>query len=179
MQRDLVDADVLARFANLKPEETEEFRQSVAPDFVPDFWWTEDARSPDGTVLEGVKIWEAMQELLHATWASGFDTNDTLSVLLNYSSLELAPEMLLAPKTRSTSTFQAWLYQRAAMFLFNQSWRARTCNQCRNLFVAHEPADQYCSATCKTEFRRQYKAAHIRERRNQERQRKQIKRTRR
>lgn len=174
MKNELADAEMLARFANLKPEEVEEFRHSVAPNFVPDIWWTEDARRIDDSQIEGVKIWRAMQDLIHEAWTSGFEVNLTLSVLLNYTILAVEAASLIpgAP----TSTFLAMPYQTAVMFLFNQSWRARTCNHCHKPFVAHEPADQFCSKACKIEFRRRYKAAHIRERRKREKQRKQSKR---
>jgi len=155
---ELVDAEMLARFAELKPEEVEDFRHAVAPGFVPEPWW-----DLSGQRMAGWKIWQEMQDLLRNTWDAGFPTDYTLSILLNHFSTATQPESFLA----STDIFQALPYQQATMFMFNQSWRARRCNHCHKRFVAREPNDQYCSEDCKNTFRREYKAAHIREKRKQ------------
>lgn len=155
---ELVDAEMLARFAELKKEEVEDFRHSVAPGFVPESWWDSDGRR-----MAGWKIWQEMQRLLQSTWDAGFPTDYALSIILNHFSTATQPESFLA----STDIFQALPYQQATMFMFNQSWRARRCNHCHKRFVAREPNDQYCSEVCKIIFRRQYKAAHIREKRKQ------------
>jgi hypothetical protein len=161
---ELIDAQMLARFADLKPEEVDEFRHSVAPNFVPEQWWDFDGRR-----IEGWKIWQEMQELVRDTWDAGFPTNYTLSVLLNHFSTatQTEPESLLA----STDIFRALPYQSAVMFMFNQSWRARSCNrpECRKRFVAQSPNDQFCSDACRIEFRRRYKADYIREKRRHSR----------
>jgi hypothetical protein len=158
LKNELVDAEMLARFAELKPEEVEDFRHSVAPGFVPEPWWDFDGRR-----IRDWKIWEEMQDLVQATWDSGFPTDYTLSILLNNFSTVTQPESSLTP----TDIYRALPYQQATMFMFNQSWRARRCNHCRKRFVARETNDQYCSETCRVDFRRQYKAAHIREKRKQ------------
>lgn len=155
---ELVDAEMLARFAELKPEEVENFRHVVAQGFVPEQWW-----DLDGQRMAGWKIWQEMQRLLRSTWDAGFPTDYTLSILLNHFSTATQPESFLA----SADIFQALPYQQATMFLFNQSWRARSCHQCRKRFVAKEPNDQFCSGACRVDFRRRYKAAHIREKRKQ------------
>lgn len=159
---DLVDAEMLARFANLKPEEVEDFRHSVAPNFVPEPWW-----SFDGQRIRDWKMWQEMQSLVQDTWDSGFTAEYVLSLLLNRALVTPHPDSHVLPY----EIYPALPYQRAAMFLFNQSWRARTCNRpdCRKRFVAKRPNDQFCSDTCRDEFRRQYKAAHIREKRKQNR----------
>jgi hypothetical protein len=153
-----IAADALAQFAELKPEEVENFRHTVYRGFVPDPWW-----SLQGQRMRDWKRWQEMQALLQSTWDSGFPVSYTLSFLLNNFSTATEPESFLTP----TDIFRALPYQEATMFLFNESWRARRCNrqQCRKRFVAMKPNDQYCSDDCKTIFRKQYKAAHIREKR--------------
>jgi hypothetical protein len=160
LKNELVDAEMLARFAELKPEEVEDFRHAVAPGFVPEPWW-----NLDGQRMRDWKRWQEMQALLKSTWDSGFPVSYTLSFLLNNFSTATEPESFLTP----TDIFRALPYQEATMLLFNESWRARRCNrhQCRKRFVAKKPNDQFCSALCRVEFRRQYKAAHIREKRKQ------------
>lgn len=155
---ELIDAEMLARFAELKLEEVEEFRHSIAPGFVPEPWWDFDGRR-----IADWKIWQEMQELLRSTWDAGFPTDYTLSILLNHFSTATQPESFLA----STDIYQGLPYQQATMFMFNQSWRARSCNRpdCRKRFVAKKTNEQFCSDNCRVEFRRQYKAAHIREKR--------------
>jgi hypothetical protein len=158
---ELVDAEMLARFAELKPEEVEDFRHTVAPGFVPDAWW-----DSAGQRAKDWKIWQEMQTLVRSAWDSGFPTDYALSILLNhFSTATHEDESFLA----FTDIFRSLPYQQATMFMFNQSWRARRCNrpQCRKRFVAKKPNDQFCSEACRVEFRRHYKAAHIREKRKQ------------
>jgi hypothetical protein len=158
---ELIDAEMLARFAELKPEEVEDFRHAVAPGFVPEPWW-----DFDGQRIQDWKMWQEMQDLVRQTWDSGFPVNYTLSVLLNHASAATEPESLLA----TTDIYRALPYQRATMFMFNQNWRARSCHHCRKRFVAKKTNNQFCDDACRVEFRRQYKAAHIREKRKQNRQ---------
>jgi hypothetical protein len=39
-------------------------------------------------------------------------------------------------------------FQHAVYLLFRENWRARSCSQCRRLFVAGKPAQLYCSVVC-------------------------------
>ena len=161
LRDELVDAGTLARFAELKPEEVEDFRHSVDTGFVPERWWTSDAQR-----MKGSKVWQEMQTLVRSAWDSGFPTDYALSILLNHPSTSThEDESFLA----FTDIFRSLPYQQATMFMFNQNWRARRCNrnQCRKRFAAKKPNDQFCSEACRAEFRRQYKAAHIREKRKQ------------
>jgi hypothetical protein len=159
LKDELVDAGTLAQFAELKPEEVENFRHRVAPGFVPEQWW-----DSAGQRARDWKIWQEMQTLVRSAWDSGFPTDYALSILLNhFSTATHEDDSFLA----FTEIFRSLPYQKATMFMFNQSWRARRCNQCRKRFVARETNDQFCSADCRVEFRRQYKAAHIREKRKQ------------
>src|ERR1700691_4042563 len=122
-----VIADALAQFADLKPEDAENFRRSVYPGFVPEPWWDfEGWRNRDW------KMWQEMQDHLRETWDAGFPTDYTLSFLIHHSSTATQPESDLS----FVEIFRAMPYQQAAMFLFNESWRARICNQCRKRFVA-------------------------------------------
>jgi hypothetical protein len=45
-------------------------------------------------------------------------------------------------------------FQRAVYLLFRENWRARSCSQCRRLFVAGKPAQLYCSIPCSFAARR-------------------------
>ena len=149
-----VIADALAQFAELKPEDAENFRRAVYPGFVPEAWWDFGARyRPDHPDW---KRWQEMQHDLRGTWDARFPVNWTLSFLITESLAVREPEI-----------FRALPYQEAAMFLFNESWRCRVCNQCRKRFVAVKPNDQYCSQRCKSDFRRHYKADYIRAKRKQ------------
>src|ERR1700721_1617935 len=76
LKNELIDAEMLARFAELKPEEVEDFRHSVAPGFVPEPWW-----DFNGYRIADWKIWQEMQDLLRNTWDAGFPTDYTLSIL--------------------------------------------------------------------------------------------------
>src|SRR5712664_2864764 len=52
--------------------------------------------------------------------------------------------------------------QRAIVYLFEHSWRARFCAECNKRFVAAEPKNKFCSEQCsrKTRNRQRLKAWH-------------------
>ncbi len=152
-----VIADALAQLADLKPEDAENFRRAVYPAFVPEPWW-----DFDGIRIADWKMWQEMQNHLRETWDAGFPADYVLTFLIIHSSTVTDPDT-----DSIVEVYRSMPYQQAAMFLFNESWRARVCNQCRKRFVAVKPNDQYCSQRCKTDFRRHYKADYIREKRRQ------------
>jgi hypothetical protein len=39
-------------------------------------------------------------------------------------------------------------FEAALWTLFRESWRARTCSQCKRYFIAEKPAQTYCSTRC-------------------------------
>jgi hypothetical protein len=162
---EFADALLLAQFANLdngKPSEVENFRKSIAPGFIPEPWWDFEGRK-----WEGWKLWEEMQDLLRSTWDAGFPLDHTFSFITSAHSQRTNPEI----SGEAVDIIKALPYQRGAMFLFNESWRARRCErkECQKRFVAEKPNSSYCSHECYAEARRKYKADYINARRAKER----------
>jgi hypothetical protein len=48
-------------------------------------------------------------------------------------------------------------FQRALYLLFRQSWRARTCENCGNKFIARRVAQKYCTTDCSESVQRELK----------------------
>jgi hypothetical protein len=49
------------------------------------------------------------------------------------------------------------MFQRALYLLFRESWRARTCEQCGDKFIARRVAQRYCSTDCSESVQRELK----------------------
>jgi hypothetical protein len=162
-KNELVDVKTLALFADLKPEDAETFRNSVAKDFIPELWWTRGGieKLPGGAVTTS-KIWQEWQSVLRTAWNSGFPTNYVVALLATYYQIEpedTSFEAVSIPVIRP--------YQKAVMILAVESWRARTC-RCGVRFVAEKPNSQFCSRKCYLDCRREYKATYIREMRRKQ-----------
>lgn len=132
-------AEHLALFANCENEiAVEEFGAKNERFFPPHF--LEDNRPPIGSPArceepeaEWVPRWWGFQAGLLQAWKEGFPADWAVSLIA-----------LTHPKT----TFEAWPYQRALMFLAVEPWRARFCGICGKRFVAGKPATRFCSAKC-------------------------------
>jgi hypothetical protein len=133
------DAEFLAGFANLNPDGVEDFRKDY-PDFFPDTFWPEGRKGYSALALkEGLagRDWLTYQTHLRQAW----------------SKTETFPLPLTIELVRPTGTGQfiqlgmdeAYPYQRAVMYLYAQSWRAKICEECGNRFVADHAKRRYCS----------------------------------
>ena len=82
----LVDAKMLAAFANLEPADADSFRKAVAPDFVPAGFWAGGTIpiSPDAT---SIRIWQTEQERLRSAWRSNFSLERCLDLILSAAKL--------------------------------------------------------------------------------------------
>jgi len=49
------------------------------------------------------------------------------------------------------------MFHRALYLLFRESWRARTCEQCTNKFIARKVAQRYCGTDCSEKAQRKLK----------------------
>jgi hypothetical protein len=155
---------LLAKFANLKPEDAEGFRRrypNFAPDAWPGGWWNSQVVTESGSdsVLE--YKWQEMQRHLHKLWVQRFSPDLCIELMTvgtewarmsaKHNAQQQAGE---EHELRAGSGFDAspkvWDYQRAIMFLYVQPWRASRCEreECRRYFVKEIPARRFCSDTC-------------------------------
>jgi hypothetical protein len=137
-KKQLADADVLAEFANLEPAQVVSFRQKH-PDFFPDTFW------PDGRVgLPEILVkagefgfdWKRYQDLLRSAWEKAFPLEKCIRLIAPSGRLEQS-ELYVFGST--------YAYQSAVMFLHEQPWRAKICEECHKRFVADHAKRRYCS----------------------------------
>jgi hypothetical protein len=137
--RALLDAaDALATFADLEPDGVDNFRRRY-PEFVPQLWWT------GLSWTEGAGVhhpWIRERDRLRKAWAAGFPTDSTLE--LATTNLFLMAHAMTSDTIEETPQ-KVWDYQRAVMFLANESWRAKICEECGKPFVADHASRKYCS----------------------------------
>jgi hypothetical protein len=163
------DAQSLAEYSNLKPEEVEYFRSNF-PDFVPPAWWTYKAHRAEK------KQWQMTQQFLRDAWQDHFKggTYSLVRLILSVfdpkrlfdAALGLDEygfdDSIAKPAFARLSEIE-WGYipfHRAVLYLFDNPWRARFCTECNRRFVAAEAKNKFCSEKCSHETRiRQQRAS--------------------
>jgi hypothetical protein len=168
------NAQILADFCNLEssapqghPTHPDYFRNNH-PDFAPKAWWDSQYTSE--------RDWEPTQKLLRRAWGNQFQ--DGIHCLLSLlesvteplrlsqahragfekvkeesgkQAAEETARRFLRGRAVSPSEFRESDHipmQRAIVYLFEHSWRARFCAKCNKRFVASVPRSKYCSDTC-------------------------------
>jgi hypothetical protein len=99
------------------------------------------------------------QELLRNAWASGFQEDDTLTLLGMPRDSESYFDKLPLGKLRfSNGTFQyqpTYDFAKAVLFISKTNWKAKVCLSCRRCFIGEK--SPYCSDKCRQEGRRETK----------------------
>jgi hypothetical protein len=161
----LIDAQMLAVFSNLTPAEVAQFRNGVAPYFLPASFWDVQSIMPGAASAEFA--WQFVQRGLQEAWAKRFPLDLSIQLIValdKYSQLERAlqqiPEMSNQEiANMSVPAMEVWPFQRAVMYLAVNSWRARFCPNCGKRFVATKPKSTYCSDACFSQSRKGAKRA--------------------
>jgi hypothetical protein len=158
----LIDAQMLAAFSNLTREQVGEFRNAIAPDFLPSSLW-------EMTRIESevFQVWQVIQRKVQEAWAKRFPLDLSIQLITDTDrfsstaqSLERASRMSNQEISNMSLPMQeVWPFQRAVMFLAVNSWRARFCLRCGKRFVATKPKSTYCSDECSSESRKGTKRA--------------------
>jgi hypothetical protein len=168
---ELRNAQALAEFSNLGPEQIDYFRNNF-PDFFPDAWWNYESSWKE-------KQWVLSQSFIRYSWEIGFGGKDGVHRLVVLMMLVFDPDDLtlgLDSKDGERPDFRPALgniyevgggihwhkavvpsYQKAVAYLFNDPWRARFCAECNKRFVAAEPKNKFCSESCAHEHRNRQK----------------------
>jgi hypothetical protein len=159
----VVDAEILAAFANLGPSDADKFRNEVARDFVPEGFWAGLAHSMQPGATAG-RIWHVEQQRLRDAWRSQFSPERCIDLIASAAKLsereqwleQTTEQVLIMPNEQipgflakqSVPKPRIWPYQHAVMLLALQPWRARICGKCGMYFVKKKPRDRYCSKAC-------------------------------
>jgi hypothetical protein len=163
------DAEVLADFANLDPEEVASvayFRNNY-PDFAPAEWWDYQTQSlelvrvrgDDSSNVEGkieehlISVWEDTQDELRRAWEDQFKFESVFNLTELLKMVFVAPsEMVLSAAHlylpdgtfHELSTSKVWSFHKAVLYLHENGWRARVCRSCERYFVANHPQRDFC-----------------------------------
>jgi hypothetical protein len=161
---------LLAQFANLKPEEVDDFRKlSAEEDFAPDTWWSGTGFSMrDNRTIE---IWQAEQKRLRDAWAAKpkpFPREAWLELIISsakYSEreewLRNYSEKMLQMNNEDAFRFSAqqmptmppvrvYSYYQAIVFVSHTPWCAKVCKrkECQKYFIADMNRKEFCSFDC-------------------------------
>jgi hypothetical protein len=148
--RRLKDAKALAAFLDLAAEDYDikEFRKDY-PDFLPPAVWQDalEINNESNGELRPYTPWLKLQNQLKKVWDKGFPEKDVLKLISENS--------FFLDAANKTGSFDA--YRKAILFLYDNSWRAKICLQCKCHFIAHHSQSECCSSPCAVERRTETK----------------------
>jgi hypothetical protein len=181
--------EVLEEFANLMvSEENLAAFNNAHPDFFPPKLYTMQ-RSPlgfpgEGAVVEGDDVEELRRlektlppkpllsfyhQLLRNAWATGFQEDDTLTLLgMPRDSESYFYRLPLGTLQFSRNGFHyqpTYGFARAVLMMSRFNWKAKVCLDCRKYFVGTK--SPYCSDDCRQEGRRETKRQSWHEHKNE------------
>ncbi len=159
---------LLAKFANLRAEEVDDFRKlSQAEDFAPDAWWSGSAFSmrPGASSMQ---IWQVEQRRLRQAWASHFSPQSWLELIISSSKysereewIKQFSEQTLAMNNEDAAQFEGqqtpkippvrvYSYYQAIVFVSHTPWCAKICRwkDCHKYFIADQNRKEFCSLEC-------------------------------
>lgn len=159
----------LVRFANLKPEEVEEFSRL---NFLPnDAWGThpsshaiELAPTAPHKSIAGFEMWQPYQTMVQDLWKQGFPFEGCLELVVDidrfsqhsraWEEMQRLPNEALQKRVNERTMFQrkpeTWPIQKAIWFLSVNPWRVRYCKVCARPFAiitSNNTRKQDCCST--------------------------------
>ncbi len=160
-----IDAQMLATFSNLAPQQIEEFRNAICPDFLPAGFWAALSITPGDEF--GEFAWQSVQQSVQKAWSERFSLDTAIQLITKVDKFSKGEQILRQVTGMSNQeiinlrlpTPEVWPFQRAIMYLAVNSWRARFCTRCGKRFVAVRPKSTYCSDACFKESRKGAKQA--------------------
>lgn len=165
----LKDAQALAQFANLKPQEFEYFQHNY-PNFFPPAFWTSrsgvmfkhklsDLQSPPQNEAIQIMWARILHPVIQEMWRAKFPSETVISLigLGSWSVFGTAsPEHMEALKSMGFE-LRAYPYQRALMLLHTHPKLAAFCPKCGSRFVKAKPRQTFCTDQCFNTNRVAYK----------------------
>jgi hypothetical protein len=167
----LAHARVLAKFANLQPDDVDDFKRDH-PDFFPQKWW--DYQPTQGKPPK--KQWELTQPRVRGAWLSEFkmdagklvglltsvfNPDHLISTILghHYHPLFATASELYDLPDRSIISFgqsvtgreldlrkaEPYPFHKTVQWLAGNGWRAKICVVCRRYFVAESSNAKFCT----------------------------------
>jgi hypothetical protein len=174
LERDLKKArprlfQALQDFANIRADtEAWVHFKKRWPDFFPDEEYRKVIQGLDEPSIRAYPYW------LNQIWFGG-DSNPQLKILLGIEDAPLSkddgtpeeswlvglaeiPAQMEADWDEGVFRYRgACDFQRALYLLFQESWRARICDECSAKFIARRGAQRYCSTECSGKMLRELK----------------------
>ncbi len=157
LQENLKAARALAAFLDLESDssQVDEFRRKH-PDFMSPLWWKIGRQ------------WQFKQAQFRKVWDEGFPQLGVLHLVSDASVFE-GSKVITRAVTESGSVLEkvtsgeeyahSFAYKKALLFLFTESWRAKTCRyeQCQRHSIAEKPGNRFHSPECAAKYRKTYK----------------------
>jgi hypothetical protein len=174
----LADAETLVRFANLKPNDFEDFRQKYPAFFPPSFWvprslpqrMPEPRNPPEVMARVGLPEpqnpkqteWRPEQRNLYI--GDTFTLANLIQPMIQemwQTKFPLKSVIVLIGLGNGTALgdeldLEAYPYQNALMLLRDEPWRAGFCPKCGTRFVKTKPRQVFCSDQCFNVNRKAY-----------------------
>lgn len=166
----LLDADDLARFANLETDEgAAAFQRNTTgrdtgPDFAPAAWWNYQATDSSGKP-SGEKQWRFTQRLIREAWDQQFQSEVGLFDLARWILSVFDPKDLLEniipipsdpyrpPYADVGALAEEYGFHKAIRYLAGgPSWRIKICKNCGQRFVADHNERKCCSMRCSSTY---------------------------
>jgi len=180
----LRNAQILADFSNLQTSAQADYFRHNYEDFAPREWWDYQ--------YKGEKQWQLTQKLLRHSWENQFgdgifnlirllnSVTDPLRLADAERAGERAVKKMLAegaglPFQSADNETPRWRsdyipLQNAIVYLFEDSWRARFCAECKKRFVAGRSKNKFCGDECRmanrTRQKLEWRREHTKEWRN-------------
>jgi hypothetical protein len=85
MEERIADAIALAQFSNLEISEVENFRNSIAPSFLPAIVWNLLGQYPP--VTPGKYLWQQLQHRIRQFWVDGFPSKESVELIVEFANL--------------------------------------------------------------------------------------------
>jgi len=141
------EAERLAKFLCLKPNQVDRFRQAY-PRFAPAKWWSYQPTNPSRTQ------WQLVQEFLREAWDDGFELDLfelTRLLLCVFDPPDTNEAFVSIHAGRERPAFAGlkeiaddWGYHIGVRYLAEHPWAAKVCEECPRPYVADIPARKYC-----------------------------------
>jgi hypothetical protein len=174
----LADAETLVRFANLKPNEFEDFQKKY-PDFFPASFWTvqnwpkntpEPRNSPETLARlgfgqsqhPGQTEWRPQERTMFVgdtfMWANFIQPwiQDIWRTKFPLQDVIVLIGLGNGTALGGDLDLEAYPYQNALMLLRDEPWRAGFCPKCGTRFVKTKPRQIFCSDQCFNVNRKAY-----------------------
>ena len=173
MDEKIADAIALAQFSNLETSGVENFRNGVAPDFLPVLFWNLPAHIYPPPGIPGKHFWQQLQHIVRQLWVDGFPAEKSAGLMVNFANTlslwrETQALLIRSPEQRTPEQLiecerekeeaaryatpkphaELGPFQVGILFLMMHPQRAVFCPRCGDRFIKLDKNKKYCSRAC-------------------------------